>query len=149
MPGWGAVYSLYLAWCLPNQLECLLQVKALKAGHCPMCPYCKADFSIYFHGPATAEQRLKFETEDNEQALAWEKSRKVQSVLWCCCTRCSWLHCDRKSFLFLLSAFCLQGEQQESPKAETQQLFEVRPPSVAHPTCNNTPLFQLAPQYST
>ena len=42
-----------------------------------MCPYCKADFSIYFHGPASAEQKLKSEAEDNEQALALERSRQV------------------------------------------------------------------------
>ena len=57
-----------------------MQVKALKAGLCPMCPYCKADFSIYFHGPASAEQKLKSEAEDNEQALALERSQQVPIV---------------------------------------------------------------------
>jgi len=61
----------------------LLQVKSLQAGHCPKCPYCKADFSIYFHGPISGEQKLKHQAEEQQQALAAKRAQQVGLSLAC------------------------------------------------------------------
>jgi len=58
-------------------VQALLQVKSLQAGHCPKCPYCKADFSIYFHGPISSEQKLKYQAEEQQQALAAKRAQQV------------------------------------------------------------------------
>lgn len=61
-------------------VQVVLQVKSLQAGHCPKCPYCKADFSIYFHGPVSSEQKLKHQAEEQQQALA---AKRAQQVVLC------------------------------------------------------------------
>lgn len=62
----------------PICTECFLQVKSLQAGHCPKCPYCKADFSIYFHGPISGEQKLKYQAEEQQQALAAKRAQQEE-----------------------------------------------------------------------
>ena len=57
----------------------LLQVKSLQAGQSPKCPYCKADFSIYFNGPASAEQKTRYQAEEQQQALAAKRAQQVWS----------------------------------------------------------------------
>lgn len=60
----------------PICTECFLQVKSQQAGSCPKCPYCKADFSIYFHGPLSAEEKRKLHAEEQQQAQAITRSHQ-------------------------------------------------------------------------
>ena len=55
----------------------MLQVKSLQAGNCAKCPYCKADFAIYYNGENTAEQALQNRAEQERQAEAALKSKQV------------------------------------------------------------------------
>ena len=55
----------------------MLQVKSLQAGNCAKCPYCKADFAIYYNGANTAEQALQNRAEQERHAEAALKSKQV------------------------------------------------------------------------
>lgn len=60
------------------------QVKSLQTGNCPKCPYCKADFAIYYHGKNTPEQAIHNRLEEQQQAEAAARSRQVRvdNALW-------------------------------------------------------------------
>ena len=63
------------------QVVCFCQVKSQQVGNCPKCPFCKADFAIYYHGEKTAEQRRQSLAEEQQQIQAAIRSKQVLFLL--------------------------------------------------------------------